>query len=74
MLGPQDGKGAGSEGNFKLYLPKVRPRSEDASTPLSTLQATIFIRQGPQSFQEGVIDSPFLGNPGPGATEIPPKV
>lgn len=30
--------------------------------------------QDPQSFYEEVMDSPFFGNPGPRAIEIPPKV
>lgn len=44
--GPQEGRGGGCEGNFELYLPQVRSRSENASTPLSTLQATTVILSG----------------------------
>lgn len=74
VLGPEDGRGAGCEGDLKLYLLKVISRSEDASAPLSTLQATISFCQGPQSFYEGVIDSLFLGHSGPRGIEIPPSV
>lgn len=65
LLGPEDGRGAGCGGNFKLYLPKIRSRSEDASTPLSILQVINFIVRAFNSFMKGSWIPPSLKIHGP---------